>query len=203
MASLPVANSAAQMPRALIMAMRPLLISLARISSVYIFKPKGSPKLPGSLASLSRHANSRRPQATKRMTPPSTPSPVFMAPKVPRTPSKPGTLRKCCPMAPMEAIMATRPCFNSAARKSRKPASSPTSQRLSGSKYPMGSSAPICSEGWKGGGGGGASASTATVAARAAPSRATGRAAVDPAKPEAVTALQACLGAPPSADKPN
>mmetsp|Transcript_136562 Transcript_136562/g.424284 ORF Transcript_136562/g.424284 Transcript_136562/m.424284 type:complete len:146 (-) Transcript_136562:34-471(-) len=65
MASLPVANSAAQMPRTLIMAMRPLLISLARISSVYIFRPKGSPKLPGSLASFSRHANSRMLQANE------------------------------------------------------------------------------------------------------------------------------------------
>merc|ERR1719346_590262 len=159
MASLPVASSAAKMPMTQIMAKRPLLISLVRISSLYILTPKGSPKLPGSLPSSSLQASSKNAVAKKSTVKPRTPSPVPMAPKPAGVLSKPGSLTKCWPSRPTEAIMATRPCFSSEARNLLKPSSSPTIVKPSGSKKPSGAMAPICSLGWNGGGGGGTSAS--------------------------------------------
>jgi len=95
MASLPVAISAAKMPSTQIMAKRPLLISLVRISSVYILTPKGSPKLPGSLFASSLHASSSTAHITAIAVKPNTPSPVPMAAKPAGAFSKPGNLMKC------------------------------------------------------------------------------------------------------------
>mmetsp|Transcript_122471 Transcript_122471/g.183110 ORF Transcript_122471/g.183110 Transcript_122471/m.183110 type:complete len:309 (+) Transcript_122471:1276-2202(+) len=155
MASLPVTISAAKIPNTQIMANRPLLISLLRMSSVYIFTPKGSPKLPGSFPSCSRHASSMTADAMNRPSMPKTPSPVAIAPKPAGVFSKPGNLRKCWPSRPTEAIMATRPCFSSAARNLLNPPSSPTLQNPRGSKYPSGAKAPTSLAGLNGGGGGG------------------------------------------------
>jgi len=51
--------------------------------------------------------------------------------------------------------MATRPCFSSASRKSRKPCLSPILLKPRGSKYPRGGIAPTCFDGSNGGGAGG------------------------------------------------
>jgi len=150
MAFLPVANSAAKIPNTLIIAMRPLLSSLLRISSVYMLTPKGSPKLPGSLPSCSLHASSNAPQATNKTNMPNVALPLPSAPYVPVTASNHGSFRKGCPIAPMEAIMATRPCLISAALNLLKPRSSPSWVNPKGSKYPKGSTAPSCAAGSKG-----------------------------------------------------
>merc|ERR1719401_2971369 len=69
---------------------------------------------------------------------PTTPSAVPNTAKPAGAFSKPGSLTKCCPSSPTLAIMATRPCFNSAARSLRKPASSPTLAKPRGSKKTQG-----------------------------------------------------------------
>merc|ERR1719414_2429989 len=193
-ASLPVAISAAKMPSTLIMAMRPLLISLLRMSSLYMSMPNGLPKLPGSLLESSRQASSRNAESTNRPKKPKTPSPVPRAPRPAGVFSKPGNLMKCWPTRPMDAIIATRPCFNSEARNLLKPFSSPTDVKPSGSKNPSGIKAPICSAGWKGGGGGGISTGApvaGTAAGRAL--RATRRCLPAPTTVRAQAAIAAML----------
>mmetsp|Transcript_38767 Transcript_38767/g.78214 ORF Transcript_38767/g.78214 Transcript_38767/m.78214 type:complete len:251 (-) Transcript_38767:18-770(-) len=181
-----------KMPNTQIMAKRPLLISLLRISSSYIFRPNGSPKLPGLTPSLSRQANSRTPERRKTPKKPMTPSPVPMAPKPAGVLSNPGNLRKCWPKRPTDAIMATRPCLSSDARSLSKPRSSPTFVNSRGSKKPRGAVAPTCSDGWKGGGGGGTASSAATVAAAARATR-RGRPARSAARAPAATTAALAL----------
>mmetsp|Transcript_41336 Transcript_41336/g.97104 ORF Transcript_41336/g.97104 Transcript_41336/m.97104 type:complete len:248 (+) Transcript_41336:715-1458(+) len=167
MAFFPVTISAAKMPRTLIMAIRPLLISLLRISSLYMSMPKGSPKLPGSRSSSCLHTSSMMPLAIKRMNSPKVTLPLARAPKVPDAfgKSKIGNLKKGWPIAPMDAIIATRPCLISAARSLLKPFSSPTLVKPRGSKKPSGSTAPICAAGSNGGGATGSSGAPSSTSA--------------------------------------
>jgi len=109
---------------------------------------------------------------------PKTPSPLAITPKVPFAFSNPGKRMKCWPTAPIDAIIATRPCLISADRSFLKPASSPTLQKPSGSKKPKGGTAPGCSAGLKSGGAGASVSAETTgvgvcvsVAARARPRR--------------------------------
>mmetsp|Transcript_38766 Transcript_38766/g.78212 ORF Transcript_38766/g.78212 Transcript_38766/m.78212 type:complete len:249 (-) Transcript_38766:18-764(-) len=180
------------MPSTQIMAKRPLLISLVRISSLYMLMPSGSPKSPGLAPSLSRQASSRTPDNKKRPKKPMTPSPVPMALRPAGVFSKPGNLMKCWPSRPTDAIIATRPCLSSDERSLLKPASSPTFVKPSGSKKPRGSVAPNCSDGWKGGGGGGTASSAATVAAAARATR-RGRPARSAARAPAATTAALAL----------
>mmetsp|Transcript_38769 Transcript_38769/g.78218 ORF Transcript_38769/g.78218 Transcript_38769/m.78218 type:complete len:291 (-) Transcript_38769:18-890(-) len=191
-ASLPEASSAKKMPSTQIMAKRPLLISLLRMSVSYILKPSGSPKLPGMPPSFSRQSNSMTPESQKTPKKPMAPSAVPMAPRPAGVFSKPGNLMKCWPRRPTDAIIATRPCLISEARNLSKPCSSPTFVNPSGSKKPRGAVAPTCSDGWKGGGGGGTASSAATVAAAARATR-RGRPARSAARAPAATTAALAL----------
>merc|ERR1740129_487941 len=74
--------------------------------------------------------------------------------------SKPGNFTRCCTTAPRAAIIATRPCLISAARKLLNPSLSPTLENPAGSKKPKGAIAPTCFAGSNGGGGGGVSSAS-------------------------------------------
>mmetsp|Transcript_90184 Transcript_90184/g.250552 ORF Transcript_90184/g.250552 Transcript_90184/m.250552 type:complete len:252 (+) Transcript_90184:186-941(+) len=150
------------MPSTEIMAKRPLLSSLLRISESYMPTPKGSPKLPGSFFGSCVHTSSMTPLQAKMAPKPTWPTRVPRAPMPAGTASAPGSLRKCCPTRPTDAIMATRPCLSSALRRTWKPCLSPTLVNPRGSKKPSGAIAPICSAGSKGFGGGGAAARPAS-----------------------------------------
>jgi len=99
---------------------------------------------------------------------PKTPSPLAITPKVPFAFSNPGKRMKCWPTAPIDAIIATRPCLISADRSFLKPASSPTVQKPRGSKKPKGGTAPGCSAGLKGGGAATSASFDATATSAAA-----------------------------------
>jgi len=74
------------------MAMRPLLISLFRMSSVYCPSPAGSPKFPGSFEASSLHRpSSTAPAIRKSAAKPYVPGAVVTAAKPAGTPSKPGS----------------------------------------------------------------------------------------------------------------
>mmetsp|Transcript_52668 Transcript_52668/g.135945 ORF Transcript_52668/g.135945 Transcript_52668/m.135945 type:complete len:266 (-) Transcript_52668:6-803(-) len=179
-------------PRAANMAKRPLLSSLLRMSTSYMPRPAGSPKLPGSLLGSSCQTwVSRKPERPKSTTKPMPPWTVVRAPMPAGTSSKPGNLTAGWTTAPREAIIATRACFSSAARRLRKPASSPVLQKPRGSKKPRGARAPTCLDGSKGGGGGGASSLAATFSSLAALMRTARRPAAreTPAAPRAASAV--------------
>ena len=95
MASCPLAISAAKIPRTEIIAMRPLFNSLVLISSLYIWRPNGSPKLPGSFVPLgsSLHTFSKQPDTRKRAKRPITPSSLPRMEKPEGKFSKPGNFQ--------------------------------------------------------------------------------------------------------------
>merc|ERR1719240_29221 len=185
--------------------MRPLLISRSLHSVVYWPRPTGSPKLPGSFFGSCGHTKiSTAPlMSTKRMRPYVAGGVNTQAMPV-GTSWNPGNLIAVCATAPTAAIIATRPCFNSAARRLLKPSLSPTFEKPNGSKYPRGGVAPSSFAGLKGGGGGGSSflaafsAPSAVLAAFPAPSAASAilrrllAATTATAPPPAQTSVLAC-----------
>mmetsp|Transcript_71447 Transcript_71447/g.231386 ORF Transcript_71447/g.231386 Transcript_71447/m.231386 type:complete len:229 (+) Transcript_71447:487-1173(+) len=90
--------------------------------------------------------------------------------------SSPGKRKYSGAMKPMVAIMATRPCLISTARRRLKSASSPSLQKPAGSQNPTGSCTPSCFVGSK--------AARAVFVARARP-RAKAAATATPAAPSA------------------